>query len=77
MPDTLDFDHDRDLQFDSDRELGFDAGRARGFGPERDLGFDADRDLPFGRRGVVFRGYVCPVCGASVTADAPSCTATN
>jgi len=74
MPDLLEFNPDRDLLFDPDRELAFSPDRARGFDQERDLGFDPERGLPFGKKGVVFRGYVCPVCGAAVTADAPSCT---
>ena len=73
MPDVLDFNPNRDLGFDSDRERGFDSARSRQFDPDRDLKFDPDRDLGFGKRGVVFRGYVCPVCGAAVGETDPSC----
>lgn len=74
MPDLLDFKPDRDLAFDPDRELTFQPGRALLFDPNRDVQFNPGRDLGFGKRGPVFRGFVCPVCGAAVTADQPSCT---
>src|SRR5213592_5060200 len=54
------------LNFNPNRKLEFDAGR--------DLEFQPNRDLGFGRRGVVFRGYVCPICGSLVTEDAKRCT---
>ena len=66
MPDVLDFDPNRPLGFDLNRDLSFDS--------DRDLGFHVNRDLGFGKKGVVFRGFVCPVCGASVTETDPSCT---
>src|SRR3989304_3238190 len=74
MPEVLEFNPNRDLGFDSKRNLEFDPNRELGFDPERDMGFHTDRDLGFGKRGPVFRGYVCPICGAQVTADQPSCT---
>ena len=74
MPDLLDFNPNRGLQFDPSRGLWFDPNRKLWFDPNDGLWFDPDRDLGFGKRGPVFRGYVCPVCGASVTADQPSCT---
>jgi len=74
MPDVLEFNPNRGLGFDSNRDLGFDSGRKLGFDPGRDRGFEPGRDLGFGKRGPVFRGYVCPICGAQVTADQPSCT---
>lgn len=74
MPDVLDFNPNRDLGFDPNRELQFNANRELGFDPARDLGFDTGRDLGFGKRGPVFRGYVCPICGAQVTADQSKCT---
>src|SRR5688572_5131720 len=48
------------------RPLEFDSGRG--------LLFNQNRDLGFGRRGVVFRGYVCPICGSLVTETATRCT---
>ena len=74
MPEVLEFNPNRDLGFDAKRDLGFDPGRKLGFDAGRDRGFLPDRDLGFGKRGPVFRGYVCPICGAQVTADQPSCT---
>jgi|SRR3990172_4264590 len=74
MPDVLEFNPNRDLEFDPKRDLGFDPGRKLGFDPKRARGFEPGRDLGFGKRGPVFRGYVCPICGAQVTADQPSCT---
>ena|SRR2546422_6900639 len=73
MPDILQFDPNRGLGFDPNRGLEFDPGRARGFDPNRDLDFDIHRDLGFGKKGPVFRGFVCPVCGAGVTEDQPRC----
>ncbi|HKZ89413.1 MAG TPA: hypothetical protein VJ300_04050 [Thermoplasmata archaeon] len=74
MGDLLNFNPDRALNFDLDRPLAFEPGRSLGFNPGRDLKFETNRDLGFGRRGVVFRGFVCPICGAVTTEDAPSCT---
>ena len=74
MPEVLEFNPNRDLGFDSKRNLEFDPNRELGFDPGRDLGFAIGRDLGFGKRGPVFRGYVCPICGAQVTPDQPSCT---
>ena len=74
MPEVLEFNPNRDLEFDPKRDLGFDPGRKLGFDPGRGRGFEPGRDLGFGKRGPVFRGYVCPICGAQVTADQPSCT---
>jgi len=67
MPEVLEFNPNRDLGFDPNRGLQFDANRDLGFDPGRDLGFAIGRDLGFGKRGPVFRGYVCPICGAQVT----------
>ena len=50
----LDFDPDRDLSFDIDRKLSFD--------PNRLDRFNVNRDLGFGKKGMVFRGYVCSGC---------------
>ncbi len=74
MPEVLGFNPNRDLGFDPHRDRGFDPDRELGFDPGRERGFLTDRDLGFGKRGPVFRGYVCPICGAQVTADQPSCT---
>ena len=74
MPDVLDFNPNRDLGFDHDRSLKFDPNRKLGFDSSRDRGFKPDRDLGFGKRGPVFRGFMCPICGAQVTADQPTCT---
>jgi predicted amidophosphoribosyltransferase len=69
----LGFDARRALNFDSSRELSIDLNRALQFDLDRDLSFDPARPLPFGKRGVLFRGYVCPVCGAAVLLDAKEC----
>lgn len=74
MPELLGFNPDRGLSFDWNRDLVFDSDRDLDFDSERDLSFDAGRNLGFGKRGPVFRGYVCPVCNAGVTADQPTCT---
>jgi hypothetical protein len=71
--DLLNFHPDRKLTFDSSRPLEFDPQRDLLFDENRGLGFEPNRDLGFGRRGVVFRGYVCPICGALATEDAPRC----
>lgn len=73
MPDLLEFNPNRDLGFDPNRTIDVDPNRGVLFDPNRDLGFAPDRDLGFGKKGVVFRGFVCPVCGASVTEDQPTC----
>jgi len=73
MPDLLGFNPNRDLGFKTDRPRTFDPARELAFKPNRDLGFHTDRDLGFGKRGPVFRGFVCPVCGAAVTEDQPRC----
>jgi len=74
MPEVLEFNPNRDLGFDANRGLGFDPRRKLGFDTGRDRGFEPSRDLGFGKRGPVFRGFVCPICGAQVTQDQPSCT---
>ena len=74
MPDVLEFDPNRELAFNPNRGPDFDPGRPLQFDPQRDLSFKPDHDLGFGKRGVVFRGFVCPICGLSVTEDQPSCT---
>ena len=61
------------LGFDLNRRLNFDSDRSLAFSMNRNLNFDTNRDLGFGKRGVVFRGYVCPICGASVADDDPRC----
>ncbi len=43
------------------------------FNLDRELGFDLNRDLGFGKRGVIFRGYVCSSCGALVNPMATEC----
>lgn len=74
MPKVLEFDPNRDLEFDANRKVEFDPNRKLEFDPGRNRGFEPGRDLGFGKRGPVFRGYVCPICGAQVTEDQPSCT---
>src|SRR3989442_10265624 len=74
MPDVMEFNPTRDLSFNSNRERGFDPGRPLLFDAARDRDFHPDRDLPFGKRGVVFRGFICPICGVSVTPDQPALT---
>ena len=61
------------LNFDPNRKLEFEPGRPLEFQPSRELDFQPNRDLGFGHRGVVFRGYICPICGALVAADATQC----
>jgi len=73
MAGYLNFDPNRTLEFEPGRPLGFDPGRSLEFQPSRELEFQPNRDLGFGRRGVVFRGYICPICGALVAPDATSC----
>ncbi|HLB67837.1 MAG TPA: hypothetical protein VJN63_05170 [Thermoplasmata archaeon] len=74
MADLLNFNPYRGLEFDSSRPLEFDSGRPLQFDSARNLEFQPNRDLGFGRRGVVFRGYVCPICGSLVSEDAERCT---
>ena len=69
----LSFNINRDLKFKAFRGVGFDVRRNLAFDSNRDLLFDSSRDLGFGKRGVIFRGYVCPVCGAPVAKDASKC----
>ncbi len=73
MAGLLNFNPDRELEFSPGRPLEFDARRPLEFDSRRALEFNANRDLGFGRRGVVFRGFVCPICGALVTQDAKRC----
>lgn len=74
MNGLLNFNPDRKLEFEPGRPLQFDIRRPLEFDPGRDLVFNENRDLGFGRRGVVFRGYVCPICGSLVTETATKCT---
>ncbi len=73
MAGYLNFDPNRKLEFEPGRPLEFDSGRPLDFQPSRELEFQPNRDLGFGHRGVVFRGYICPICGALVAPDATSC----
>ncbi len=73
MAGYLNFDPNRKLEFEPGRPLEFDSGRPLEFQPSRELEFQPNRDLGFGHRGVVFRGYICPICGALVAPDATSC----
>jgi len=70
----LNFNPNRDLTFNPARGVDFDVNRERQFDHDRDLQFDQERDLGFGKRGPVFRGFICPVCGAAVTETQTSCT---
>jgi len=69
----LNFNVNRELKFSVFRQVDFDTRRTLSFNLNRDLSFLTNRDLGFGKRGVVFRGYVCPVCRAPVAKDAPQC----
>jgi hypothetical protein len=69
----LNFNVNRELKFAVFRQVEFDPRRDLSFNLNRDLNFDLHRDLGFGKRGVVFRGYVCPVCRAPVARDALRC----
>jgi len=73
LGDILNFNPDRELAFDPTRRVDFDPGRSVAFDPSRSLSFHPNRDLGFGHRGIVFRGYVCPICGALVAEDARRC----
>lgn len=69
----LNFNVKRKLNFEVFRKVDFKDGKGLDFDPNRPLSFSQSRDLGFGKRGVVFRGYVCPVCKAPVAKDAPGC----
>ena len=69
----LNFNLDRDLNFDAYRGVNIDVHRSLHFDKYRSLSFDLDRDLGFGKRGIIFRGYVCPACKAPVDVDASKC----
>ena len=69
----LTFNVNRDLKFQVFRGVDFNIRRNLAFDLNRELVFDLNRDLGFGKRGVVFRGYVCPICGAPVAKDAANC----
>ncbi|OGS46730.1 MAG: hypothetical protein A3K66_00840 [Euryarchaeota archaeon RBG_16_67_27] len=71
--DILNFNPDRGRSFDPSRGRTFDSQRPLEFDSGRNLEFNQNRDLGFGHRGVVFRGYVCPICGAIVTEDTRQC----
>ena len=73
----LSFNVNRDLKFKAFRGVNFNVNRDLAFNLDRNLGFDSSRDLGFGKRGVIFRGYVCPVCGAPVAKDAAKCDECN
>lgn len=69
----LNFNVNRYLQFTVFRAVDFKDAAGRFFNPNRALSFALNRDLGFGKRGIVFRGYVCPVCKAPVARDAAKC----
>jgi RNA polymerase subunit RPABC4/transcription elongation factor Spt4 len=74
----LQFDRQRELQFDFDRNLTFDFERNLLFNSNRNLEFEFERALPYGVRGPVFRGNLCPNCGALamiIEATCPDCGA--
>ncbi len=73
MAGYLNFDPNRKLEFEPGRPLTFDSSRPLDFLFSRELEFQPNRDLGFGQRGVVFRGYICPICGALVAPDATNC----
>lgn len=73
MANLLNFNSSRDLGFSHLRELQFDLNRTLDFDLNRELVFNPNRDLGFGKKGVLFRGYVCQKCGAIVSMDATSC----
>ncbi len=75
MPNLLNFNSNRDLGFYHIRELQFDLDRPLDFDMNRELVFNPDRDLGFGKKGVLFRGFVCEKCDAIVSVDATSCDA--
>jgi ribosomal protein L40E len=69
----LNFNVNRELKFSVFRSVDFNTRRELSFNLNRDLSFNTNRDLGFGKRGVVFRGYVCPICRAPVAKSAPQC----
>jgi ribosomal protein L40E len=69
----LNFNVNRELKFSVYRSVDFNTRRDLSFNLNRDLSFNTNRDLGFGKRGVVFRGYVCPICRAPVAKNAPQC----
>lgn len=69
----LNFNPNRKLGFDLDRGLQFNQDRDLSFNVDRNLSFDLNRDLGFGKRGVVFRGYICSSCGGLVGPSAREC----
>ncbi len=70
----LKFNVNRNLNFDPYRDVGFDLDRRLDFDLDRALSFDPGRDLEQIRlRGIVFRGYICPHCGALVAPDKGRC----
>jgi ribosomal protein L40E len=69
----LNFNVNRELKFSVFRPVDFNTRRELSFNLNRDLSFNTNRDLGFGKRGVVFRGYVCPICRAPVAKNAPQC----
>ncbi len=73
MANLLNFNSSRTLEFSAARPLLFDSNRDLIFNSDRELTFNPNRDLGFGKRGVLFRGYVCANCGAIVSVDATSC----
>ncbi|HLE46066.1 MAG TPA: hypothetical protein VI915_03625 [Thermoplasmata archaeon] len=73
MANLLNFNSSRTLEFSTARPLTFDSNRDLIFNMDRELNFNPTRDLGFGKRGVLFRGYVCANCGAIVSVDATSC----
>jgi hypothetical protein len=74
LADLLNFNPVRELDFATGRPLQFDPRRPLEFDSLRGLDFIPNRDLGFGRRGVVFRGFVCPICGALATENAKRCS---
>jgi len=73
MANLLNFNSNREIGFSPHRALFFDLDRELVFDWNRELGFNPNRDLGFGRRGVLFRGYACANCGATVPAESNSC----
>src|SRR5436189_1322983 len=73
MANLLNFNSTRDLGFYHVRDLQFDLNRSLDFDLNRELVFNPNRDLGFGKKGVLFRGYVCVKCDAIVSVDATSC----
>lgn len=73
MTKLLNFSPQRELGFDLDRNLHFSSDRDLLFDSDRSLDFDPNRDLGFGKRGIIFRGYVCSVCKALVNPMAAEC----